>query len=99
MNAFRGKPYELRKAGVKALQDALGCEDATEFLESWRNTPGDEFNKWLSEQPKRPKDETDEEIEFLLETTEKLRRAKAQQRANEAALYARTAGHAMEAVK
>jgi len=97
MNAFMGKPYELRKAGVKVLQDALGYDDATEFLESWRNTPGDEFNKWLDEQPKRPKGELDEEIEFLLETREKLRRAKAEQRAK-AARHAETAGRVMEAV-
>jgi len=97
MNKFKGKPFELRKAGVKVLQDTLGYEDATEFLESWRNTPGDEFNKWLSEQPKRPKDETDEKIEFLLETRETLRRAK---RAGEAAKYAaQTEGRLMEAVK
>jgi len=62
MNAYLGKPYELRAAGVKALQDALGDEAAEEFLTLWRGIPGADFNKWLNEQPQKSPEEVEAEI-------------------------------------
>jgi len=62
MNAYLGKPDELREVGVRALQDALGDETAQEFLKLWRGTPGADFNKWLNEQPQKSADEMEAEI-------------------------------------
>jgi hypothetical protein len=62
MNAYLGKPDELREVGVRALQDALGDETALEFLKLWRGTPGADFNKWLNEQPQKSADEIEAEI-------------------------------------
>jgi len=62
MSAYFGKPDVLKEAGVKALQDALGDEDAQEFLTLWRGIPGADFNKWLNEQPQKSADEMEAEI-------------------------------------
>jgi hypothetical protein len=62
MSAFEGRPYELRKAGVMALKNALGDEDAGEFLELWRGIPGADFNKWLNSRPEKSLEELEEEI-------------------------------------
>jgi hypothetical protein len=66
MSALASKPFELRKAGVKALMTTLGDEDAQAFLKLWRGTPGKDFNKWLNEQPEKSLDETLAEV-FAIE--------------------------------
>ncbi len=81
MSTTYQNPYDLRAAGVRALQDVLGYENAQEFLELWRGTPGADFNKWLNEQPEKSMDEIEEEIMLLQEAKEMVRRAKASQRA------------------
>ncbi|MDR2591704.1 MAG: hypothetical protein LBC59_02720 [Chitinispirillales bacterium] len=50
-------PIELRKAGVKALIDVLGYENAHAFLNENYGTPGRDYTKWRSEQPERPIDD------------------------------------------
>ena len=62
MGALANKPIELRMAGVRALMDALGDDDAREFLELWRGIPGADFNKWLNAQPEKSLEELEEEI-------------------------------------
>jgi hypothetical protein len=70
MSAYLGKPYELRAAGIKALQDVLGYEDAQEFLTLWRGIPGSDFNKWLNEQPQKSLEEWEAEIMRMQEEEE-----------------------------
>jgi hypothetical protein len=77
MNTTYANPYDLRAAGVKALQDVLGVENAQEFLELWRGIPGADFNKWLNEQPEKGMDEIEKEIMRLQEAEESIRRAEA----------------------
>jgi hypothetical protein len=62
MGALANKPIELRMAGVRALMDALGDDDARQFLELWRGIPGADFNKWLNAQPEKSLEELEEEI-------------------------------------
>jgi len=75
MSVTYPNPYDLRAAGVKALQDVLGDDDAQEFLELWRGIPGWDFNKWLNEQPEKGIDEMEKEIMRLQEATESIRLA------------------------
>jgi hypothetical protein len=58
-------PTELRKVGMKALADAMGNNNAQEFVRQCRGTPGWDFTKWLSEQPEQSDDEIEAEIERI----------------------------------
>jgi hypothetical protein len=62
MSALAGKTIELYDAGIKALTDVLGDEDAQAFLKLWRGIPGADFNKWLNEQPQKSPGELKAEI-------------------------------------
>ena len=42
---------ELHMAGMKALDDALGHDNAQAFLKQCRGTPGWDYTKWRKEQP------------------------------------------------
>jgi len=75
MSVTYANPYDLREAGVKALQDALGDDNAQEFLTLWRGIPGADFNKWLNEQPDIGMDEMEKEIMRLQEAAESIRHA------------------------
>lgn len=87
MSAYLGKPFELKAAGVKALQDVLGYEDAQAFLTLWRGTPGADFNKWLKEQPQKSLEEWEADIMRMQDEEEAeitARRAKFAQHAQTA---------------
>jgi hypothetical protein len=56
-------PIELRKAGMKALVNAIGHDNAQEFVRRCRGTPGWDFGQWLNEQPEPTDDAFFAEIE------------------------------------
>ena len=47
-------PADLRLAGLKALDDALGHDNAEKFLRQCRGRPGWDYTKWRQEQPDLP---------------------------------------------
>jgi len=93
MSAKYPNIQDLRAAGIKALQDALGIYDATEFLWLWRGTPGKDCVKQRREQPERSFEEMVEDIMLLQEAEEMYRRKKdAELRAKEDVRHAEMAG-------
>ncbi|GBU20984.1 hypothetical protein R80B4_00871 [Fibrobacteres bacterium R8-0-B4] len=52
-------PVELHIAGMKALDDALGHNNAQTFLKQCRGTPGRDYTKWRKEQPEPSTEEVE----------------------------------------